>query len=53
MLVGTKIMCWTFFELCENQIFKNNPQSIPKLNDEINCVISEIEPQLRQNFSEN
>jgi len=37
----------------KSQVYKNNPQSIPELKDEIIRVIGEIEPQLCQNVIEN
>lgn len=37
----------------KSQVYKNNPQSIPKLKDEIIRVIGDIEPQLCQRVIEN
>lgn len=36
-----------------NQDYKNNPQSIPVLKDEIIRVINELELKLCQNYIEN
>ena len=45
---------WTIFfgVMVKSQVYKNNPQSIPELKDEIIRVVGEIDPQLCQNVIE-
>lgn len=45
-------MDYIFFQVKFN-VYKNNPQLIPELKDEIISIIGEIEPQLWPNAFEN